>query len=303
MSSLRVSNRNKVIVYSSSSQVEDSVWNQNGNNIYNTNTGNVGISTQNPLYTLDVSGNIKSINIIDISNYDGSENQVLCSTPSGILWKYISNINERFPVGNTRFVDCSYGNDAIASLNPSYYPFSTITAALTGAPAGSLVIVNAGTYNETLNIPDNVSVAGTGAQAVVIQKLNVTQPTTLINCGQNCRIENFTARLTTSGNYDLTGIDFPSGTSTNTKLRNSIWTVQSTSTGLSNVIGVKSSGVSALDYNPANAIQRSTINVISSTTGLSRGILVGGPNRFSVRDSKKRRKKHKKVNKNKRILY
>jgi len=208
----------------------------------------------------------------------------------GIMWKYISNLTERIPVGNTLFVDSVYGNDVIASANPFYYPFSTISQALLSTQtlpvisSGYLVVVNAGTYNETLDIPSNVSVTGTGAQAVVIQKLNVTSPTTLITCGQNCRIENFTARLTTSGNYEIIGIDFPSGTSINTKLRNSIWTVQSTSVGNANVIGVRSSGTSSLDYNPANAIQRSTINVISSTTGLSRGILINGANRFSVRD-------------------
>lgn len=289
--SFRLSNNSKsFIVSSSSNTVLDNDWSINGNNIYNTNSGNVGIGLSNPLYTLDVSGNIKTTNIIDISNYDGSENQVLCSTPTGILWKYISSITERFPVGNTLFVDSVYGNDSIASSNPFYYPFSTISQALAISQtlpvnlSGYLVIVNAGTYNESLTIPPNVSVTGTGAQAVIIQKLNVTSPTTLITCGQNCRIENFTARLTTSGNYEIIGIDFPSGTSINTKLRNSIWTVQSTNNGNANVIGVRSSGISDLSYNPANAIQRSTINVISSTTGLSRGILVNGANRFSVRD-------------------
>lgn len=284
--SFRLSNNNNqtLLFYNTTNQLYDDNWNKNGNNIYNANSGNVGIGLSNPSYTLDISGNVKTKNIIDISNYDGSENQVLCSTPTGILWKYISSINERFPVGNTLFVDSVYGNDSIASSNPLYYPFSTITQALSFASAGYLVVVNAGTYNESLTIPENVSLTGTGAQAVTIQKLDVTSPTTLITCRQNCRIENFTAKLTTSGNYNLTGIYFPSGTSLTTKLRNSIWTIQSTGTGSSDVIGVKSDGTSSLEYNPANAIQRSTINVISSTTGLSRGILVNGPNRFSVRD-------------------
>lgn len=188
------------------------------------------------------------------------------------------------PVGNTLTVDAVYGNDTDAKANPYSKPFLTISAALSSASAGQIVIVNAGTYNETLTIPNDVSVSGSGAQCVVIQNLNVSQNTTLVTVGNNCRLENFTANLTTSGNSNLIGVDFPSGTSVTTKIRNSIWNITSTSTGSATVLGVRSAGTSSTSYTAVNAIQRSTVNVISNGSGICRGILVSGPNRFAVRD-------------------
>ncbi len=188
------------------------------------------------------------------------------------------------PQGNTLTVDSIYGNDTTAAADPYREPFLTIQAALNAASAGQNVRVRAGTYNESLIIPANVSLTGDGAQAVVIQQLNVTSNTTLITMGANCRVENFTALLSSSGNYDLIGVDFPSGTSITGKLRNSIWTITSTATGSPTIIGIRSAGTSSIAYSTPNAIQRSTINVISSSAGITRGILVSGPNRFAVRD-------------------
>ena len=142
----------------------------------------------------------------------------------------VTNINGQlypFATGNTLTVDAVYGNDTTAGtgLNRYSFPFKTISAALLKAVAGENVIVNAGTYNETLVIPDGVSMTGTGTQCVVIQKNDVTSDTTLITVGSNCRLENFTAKLNCTGNYKLVGIRFPSGTSITTKMRNSVWTV------------------------------------------------------------------------------
>lgn len=186
--------------------------------------------------------------------------------------------------GNTLIVDQVYGNDTLGASSKYLYKFKTITAALTSASAGENVVVYPGTYNESLTIPDNVSLTGTAAQGVIIQKLGVVQDTSLIVVGNNCRLENFTANLSSSGNYNLTGIHFPSGTSITTKLRNSIWTITSTSTNAPTIVGVYSPGTSATTFTAVNAIQRSSINVISSSTGITRGIYVTGPNRFSVRD-------------------
>lgn len=191
-------------------------------------------------------------------------------------------------LGNTLRVDAVYGNDTIAALDLNRYtiPFSTLTAALSKVAAGENVLVGAGTYNESVTIPANVSVTGSGAQAVVLQRLNVSSNTTLVTMGSNCRFENFTLNLSSSSNVDLIGCEFPSGTSTNAKLRNSIWTVTSTATGSPTIIGVRSAGTSVnpSEFSAPNAIQRSTINVISSSTGVTRGILVSGANRFAVRD-------------------
>lgn len=263
----------------------DLSWRNYNGNVCNTRGNKVGINTKTPIYSLDVSGSLKTTNIVDVSNSIGLYNEVLSSTGTSLRWQSIFDISGiRPPTGNTLFVDSVYGNDTLGALNKNSQPFKTISAALANASSGDIVLVNAGVYNETIVMPANVSLSGSGAQAVIIQKLNVSQDTTLITAGDNCRIENFTARLSSSGNYNLTGIDFPSGSSITAKLRNSIWTITSTSSGSPTIIAAKSSGTSSTDYNPANAIQRSTLNVISSSSGISRGIYVNGPNRFSVRD-------------------
>jgi len=102
--------------------------------------------------------------------------------------------------------------------------------------------------------------------------------------GSNCRVENFTANLSSASNVNLIGVDFPNGTVPTAKLRNSIWTVTSTALGSNTIIGCQSSGTSSLDFASANMIQRSSLNVISAGGGPTRGILVNGANRFSVRD-------------------
>lgn len=190
------------------------------------------------------------------------------------------------PLGNTLRVDAVYGNDTTAAANRYSLPFLTISAALSNAVSGENVLVNAGTYNESLTIPAGVSVTGSGAQAVVLRRLNVTSNVTLVTMGSNCRFENFTLNLSSTSNVNLIGCDFPTGTSTNAKLRNSIWTVTSSATGSNTILGVRSAGssVNPSAFSAPNAIQRSTINVDCSGTGITRGILVSGPNRFAVRD-------------------
>lgn len=188
------------------------------------------------------------------------------------------------PIGNTLTVDSIHGDDNTALLSPYMIPFKTIQSALNAAVSGQNVIVRAGVYNESLIIPSGVSLTGDAPQAVIIQRLNVSENTTLITLNTNTRVENFTAYLSSSGDYDLIGIDFKDLTSTNAKLRNSIWTITSTSIGYPSVIGVKSSGTSILSYITPNAIQRSTFNIISTSLGITRGILIDGANRFAVRD-------------------
>lgn len=186
--------------------------------------------------------------------------------------------------GNVLVVDQIYGNDSNASNDPYNKPFLTIQAALNKANAGQCVFVQPGTYNETITIPDNVSLQGISAQSVVIQQLGVTSNTTLITVGNNCRVDNFTANLSSAANVNLIGIDFPSGASITSKLRNSIWTITSSATGYNTVVAVRSAGTSSTSFSSPNAIQRSTLNVISAGSGPNRGILVSGANRFACRD-------------------
>ena len=188
------------------------------------------------------------------------------------------------PIGNTLTVDAVYGNDTAAALSPYNTPFLTIQAALNSATPGKNVRVLAGTYNESLVMSPGVSLTGDSVQTVVIQKPNVSSNTTLITMNTNCRVENFSAILSSSGNYNLTGIRYPSGTSQNSKLRNSVWNITSTASGSPTIIGALSDGSSNLVYSTPNAIQRTTFNVTSSGLGINRGLYITGANRFTVRD-------------------
>jgi hypothetical protein len=186
--------------------------------------------------------------------------------------------------GRVLRVDQLYGSDVSGALNKYVNPFQTIMGALSNVAAGEVVEILPGTYDEKVVVPANVSVQGIGAQAVIIQQLNCTSNTTLLTMGSNCRVENFTANLSSSSNVDLTGVLFPQGTIPTAKLRNSIWTVTSSALGSNTILGCYSPGTSTLNYFPANMIQRSTLNVISSSAGNTRGILVDGASRFAVRD-------------------
>jgi hypothetical protein len=187
--------------------------------------------------------------------------------------------------GNTLTVDSVYGNDTNAAANPNSTPFLTISAALLVATSGNNVIVNAGTYNEAITIPAGVCLTGATSQVVIIQKLGVIANTTLVNLNTGSRIENVTCNLSSAGNFNLTGVEFATGASITAKIRTSVWNITSTTVNGPTIIGALSSGVSATTFSSTDAIARSTINVISSSTGVSRGVYVNGANRFTIRET------------------
>jgi hypothetical protein len=182
-------------------------------------------------------------------------------------------------------VDAVYGNDTSAALDRYRLPFLTISAALLLAAAGENVVVRAGAYNESITLPSSVSLTGAGTQCVTIQRLGVSAPTTLVTMGTNSRLENVTCLLSSSGDHDLIGVDYPSGTSISSKVRSAVITVTSTSAAAPTILGLRSSGASATSYSSANPVARSTVNVVSAGTGVSRALLVNGANRFSVRET------------------
>ena len=189
-------------------------------------------------------------------------------------------------LGNVLRVDAVNGNDTLANAASPYFsvPFLTVSAALAKAVAGQAVWVLPGTYNESIVIPEGVTVQGMNVEATVIQKLGVVANTTLVTMGTDTRIEDITLTLTTASNVNLIGIDFPAATPQNSKVRSTVLNV--TSTGTSGVVtGIRSAGTSSTAISSANAIRASTINVFSSGTGANRGILVSAGNRFSIRDT------------------
>jgi hypothetical protein len=187
--------------------------------------------------------------------------------------------------GNTLLVDSVYGNDTTATANPHSLPFLTISSALLSAVSGDNVQVLAGVYNEQITIPSGVALTGSSTQVTIIQQLNVITATTLITMNTNTRIENFTCSLSSSGNNNLTGVDFLTGASINAKIRGCVINVTSTTVDAPSIIGLNSAGTSATTFASSDAIARSTVNVISSSTGISRGVYINGANRFTVRES------------------
>jgi hypothetical protein len=241
-------------------------------------TGPTGVGT-NPVNFTDLTAQLINTNTIE----------------GGLTGPIYSLIypNSNYPIGNTLVVDTVYGNNTNAASNPNAIPFKTINGAISSATGvtGTNIIVNAGTYNESITIPDNISITGANPQTTILQQLNVTQPTTLITMGTSCRFENFTLNLSTSANVDLTGCLYPTGTSSGTsitsKLINSIWNITYTGSDANQVVGILSNGTSTApttEFRSPNAIQRSTINVTSTSTGITRGIYVTGANQFVVRD-------------------
>jgi hypothetical protein len=210
---------------------------------------------------------------------------VTATDSSGETLVTIPSITSDYARGNTLTVDAVYGNDTNAALNPNSVPFLTITAALAAASSGNNVIVNAGTYNEAITIPANVCLTGASTQAVIIQKLGVTANTTLVTLNSNARMENITCNLTSAGNYNLVGVEYVSGASITAKIRTCVINVTSTTVNGPSITGALSAGTSVTTFSATDAIARTTINVISSSTGVSRGVYVSGPNRFTVRET------------------
>jgi len=197
--------------------------------------------------------------------------------------------NTRFPIplGNVALVDASNGNDSTASVGGRSY--LTVAAALAAVTSGQTVWVLPGTYNlaSGITIPNGVALRGINTQTVIIQMLSVTANTTLLTMGENSRVEDITFKLTSSGHYTLTGIEFGGTTSTTAKLRTCVLTVDNngaSSGGTSNVTGVLCSGTGSLGSFSFNSLKGSTVNVYSNGAGNKRGVLVTGSNTITTRD-------------------
>ena len=76
-----------------------------------------------------------------------------------------------------------------------------------------------GTYNETITIPSNIIVRGQNLQSVVIQKTGITGSSgttgasvySVVTMGQNTRLEDVTVTASTTGNVNISAVNFPNG--------------------------------------------------------------------------------------------
>ena len=191
--------------------------------------------------------------------------------------------------GNVATVDSVYGNDSTASVGGSSY--LTVNAAISAVSSGQTVYILPGTYNLSsgIVIPAGVSIRGMSVQTCTIQMLNVTGNTTLITMGENSRIEDLTLKLTSTGHYTLKGIVFGGTTTTNSKLRTCVLTVDNSTAstgGTSIVTGIECNGTGLLNSSSFsfNSLKGSTVNVYSNGGGNKRGILVSNTNVVTTRD-------------------
>ena len=194
-------------------------------------------------------------------------------------------------MGNVARVDAVNGNDSLATVGGS--PFATIEAAITavGASTGKTIWVLPGTYNLSagITVPSSCALRGLNTQTTTIQMLGVTANTTLITMGENCRVEDLTLKLTSSGHYTLKGMYFGGQSSVTSKLRTCVLTVDNSAasgTGTSNVYGVECGGTGTLGAGTFsfNSLKGATINVYSNGNGKKRGVLVSNTNIASTRD-------------------
>jgi hypothetical protein len=188
-------------------------------------------------------------------------------------------------------VDAVYGNDLTGSIGGS--AFLTIQAAITavGATPGLTIWVFPGTHTLTagITLPNGTALRGLNTQTCTVQMTGVTANTTLLTMGENCRVEDFTLLLTSSGHYNLVGIHFGGTSSVTAKLRTCVLSVNNSAAltaGSSNVYGVLSDGTGTLGSASFsfNSLKGSTINVYSNGGGNKRGILINSSNIVTVRD-------------------
>ena len=254
-------------------------------------SNNATISGLATLSAATVQNNL-SINQLNGATYPttlGSTGQVLTisSTANTLYWATLSGQGYS---GNVLKVDQVYGSDTLGSVG--VYPYLTISKALSVASAGQMVWIMPGTYNEILNIPNNVSVRGANTQSVTIQQLNVTNSTTLITMGSNSRLEDVTLTLTSSStptnNAVYRCVQISNGNIPTSKLRSMVMNVNNFNP-CGSAVGIYTYGDVSNPFNvtSADTIRGSTINVNTSGQqgGYATCIQVAGANRTSARDT------------------
>ena len=186
-------------------------------------------------------------------------------------------------------VDAVNGNDSTGKRGQS--PFKTINAAVSASTSGDTIWVSPGTYelSAPITLVNGTALRGMSLQTTLIQMTNVTGDTTLLTMGENCRVEDVTLTLTSTGHHTLVGVDFPGTSSVTSKLRPTVITVDNStasSGGSSNVYGVLCSGTGSLGTGnfSFNSLKGITVNVRSAGGGNKRGIYVTGAGAITTRD-------------------
>lgn len=193
-------------------------------------------------------------------------------------------------LGNVLRVDHVYGDDATASVGGS--PYKTVDAAINSATSGNTIWVMPGVYNVSpgTTLPDGVCLRGMNVQTCILQAVGVTDNSTLIIMGENCRIEDLTLKLTSNGHHSLIGIEFIGTSSQTSKVRTCVLTVDNSTasnSGTSDVYGILFSGTGSFNESifSFNSVKGSTVNVKSNGNGKKRGFMIINSNQVSTRDT------------------
>lgn len=208
-------------------------------------------------------------------------------TPAGVESLFFFSSTGELKTGRVIWVDDVFGDDSTGQRESLTKPFKTIEAAIAAAVSGDHIWILPGTYNPTgtLTIPANVTLRGVAVQAVIIQKA-ATANTTFITVGDNCRVEDVTVNLTSTGHFTLIGILYGGATPGSAKIRNAVIKVDNSGAGAgaSDVTGI-AVRATAMPTPEFTAIRATTITVKSTGTGTKRGILVDATaSNFNIRD-------------------
>lgn len=202
--------------------------------------------------------------------------------------------------GNTLVVDAINGNDLTGTVNGP--PFQTIEAAIAYINANSLTGVTVWIFPATytlasattgLTVPDTCSLRGLSVQTtkIVMNAANAGNTVTMLTMGENSRVEDLTLTLnSTEATTNLVGVRTSGTTSTTSKLRTCVITVDNSSlayTTSTEVYGILDDGTGTLGPSSFsfNFTRGVTINVFSNGGGKKRAVYVTTANDITFRDT------------------
>ena len=147
---------------------------------------------------IDDGRSIINAGISTISGVTINTGIITSSSLVGIVTYYgdASNLSKNFPLVTNILYVSKNGNDGNPGTRLSE-PKATVGAALTGATAGTVIKVSAGTYleNNPLNITDQVSIIGDSLREVSIQPLNADKDLFYVSNGNYIAEMSFTGSM------------------------------------------------------------------------------------------------------------
>jgi hypothetical protein len=201
--------------------------------------------------------------------------------------------------GNIAVVDAVNGNNSTGAINGT--PFLTVEAglaAITTAGTPATLWIMPGTYTLAsattgLTMPTGCTMRGHNTQTtrIVMNASNPGGTVTLLTMGESSRVEDLTLTLNSSNaTTNLVGVNTPGTSSTTSKLRTAVVTVDNSGlayTTTTNVYGIYDNGTGTLGPSSFsfNFTRGVTINVFSNGGGNKRAVYVTTTNDITFRDT------------------